>query len=76
MHSVLIGVGSNLGDRQGTILSALQRLRREARVEAVSSYYETPPAGGVAGPAFLNIAARVTTELDAPAFEAFVRGVE
>jgi GTP cyclohydrolase-4 len=76
MHSVLIGVGSNLGDRQGTILSALQRLRREARVEAVSSYYETPPAGGVSGPAFLNVAARVTTALDAPAFETFVRGVE
>jgi GTP cyclohydrolase-4 len=71
MHSVLIGVGSNLGDRQGTILGALQKLRRQARVELVSSYYETPPAGGVAGPAFLNVAARVTTELDAPAFGRF-----
>ena len=30
----------------------------------------------MAGPAFLNVAARVTTALDAPAFEAFVRGVE
>jgi GTP cyclohydrolase-4 len=76
MHSVLIGLGSNLGDRQGTILAALQRLRREARVEQVSSYYETPPAGGVAGPAFLNVAARVSTALDAPAFETFIRGVE
>jgi GTP cyclohydrolase-4 len=76
MHSVLIGLGSNLGDRQGTILAALQKLRREARVEQVSSYYETPPAGGVAGPAFLNVAARVSTALDAPAFETFVRGVE
>ena len=76
MHSVLIGLGSNLGDRQGTILGALQKLRREARVEAVSAYYETPPAGGVAGPAFLNVAARVTTALDAPAFETFVRSVE
>ena len=76
MHSVLIGLGSNLGDRQGTILGALQKLRREARVEVVSAYYETPPAGGVAGPAFLNVAARVTTALDAPAFETFVRGVE
>jgi 7,8-dihydro-6-hydroxymethylpterin-pyrophosphokinase len=39
MHTILIGVGSNLGDRQGTILAALQRLRKIARVEAVSSYY-------------------------------------
>jgi GTP cyclohydrolase-4 len=76
MHSVLIGLGSNLGDRQGTILGALQKLRREARIEQVSSYFETPPAGGVAGPAFLNVAARVSTALDPLAFEAFVRGVE
>jgi GTP cyclohydrolase-4 len=76
MHTVLIGLGSNLGDRQGTILTALQRLRREAEVQAVSSYYETPPAGGVAGPAFLNVAARVRTALEPAAFESFLRGVE
>ena len=76
MHSVYLGLGSNLGDRQGTILGALQRLRREARIEAVSAYYETPPAGGVAGPAFLNVAAQVTTALEPVAFELFLRGVE
>jgi GTP cyclohydrolase-4 len=76
MHSVLIGLGSNLGDRQGTILTALQRLRREATIDAVSSYYETAPAGGVSGPAFLNAAARLTTALEPAAFETFVRGVE
>jgi GTP cyclohydrolase-4 len=76
MRTVYLGLGSNLGDRAGTILSALQRLRREARVEAVSSYYETPPIGGVAGPAFLNVAARVSTALEPEALEAFIRGVE
>jgi GTP cyclohydrolase-4 len=76
MRTVYLGLGSNLGDRQGTILGALQRLRREARVEAVSSYYETPPTGGVAGPSFLNIAARVSTALDPEALEVFVRSVE
>ena len=76
MHTVFIGVGSNLGDRQSTILAALQRLRKEARVEAVSSYYETPPAGGCAGPAFLNVAAKLTTVLEPAAFERFVRGIE
>jgi GTP cyclohydrolase-4 len=76
MHTVFIGVGSNLGDRQSTILAALQRLRKEARVEAVSSYYETPPADGCAGPAFLNVAGKLTTALEPAAFEAFVRGIE
>jgi GTP cyclohydrolase IV len=76
MHTVYVGLGSNLGDRQSTILGALQRLRGKARVEAVSSFYETPPANGVAGPAFLNAAAKLTTELEPVAFEAFVRGIE
>src|SRR5947209_2521995 len=76
MHTVYIGVGSNLGDRQSTILAALQRLRAQARIEAVSAFYETPPANGVAGPAFLNVAARLVTELDPVAFERFARTVE
>jgi GTP cyclohydrolase IV len=76
MHTVYVGLGSNLGDRQSTILAALQRLRAQARVEEVSSFYETPPANGVAGPAFLNAAAKLTTALDPAAFEAFARGVE
>ncbi len=76
MRTVYVGLGSNLGDRQSTILGALQRLRANARVEAVSSFYETPPAGGCAGPAFLNVAAKLVTALDPIAFERFARDVE
>src|SRR5579875_2842701 len=76
MRAAYIGVGSNLGDRQSAILAALQRLRREANVEAVSSFYETPPANGVAGGPFLNVAAKLTTALDPVHFERFVRSVE
>jgi GTP cyclohydrolase-4 len=75
MHTVLLGVGSNLGDRQGTILQALQKLRSFAQVDVVSSYYETPPLG-VGGPQFLNVAAAVTTVLEPEAFELAVRAVE
>jgi GTP cyclohydrolase-4 len=75
MHTVLIGLGSNLGDRQGTILQALQKLRSIAEIEAVSSYYETPPIG-VGGPAFLNVAASLTTSLEPEAFELALRSVE
>jgi GTP cyclohydrolase-4 len=71
-----IGIGSNLGDRQGNILTALQRLRAQARVVTVSAFYESEPAGGADGPAFLNVAAHLQTELDAPAFERFARDVE
>jgi GTP cyclohydrolase-4 len=76
MHIVYVGLGSNLGDRQGNILAALQKLRAACTVEATSSYYEAQPAGGVGGPSFLNVAARLRTDLAPPAFEAFARSVE
>ena len=76
MHSVYLGLGSNLGDRQGNILQALQKLRAAARIEAVSSYYETAPAGGARGPTFLNVAAEVRTDLEPAPFETFLRSVE
>jgi GTP cyclohydrolase-4 len=76
MHTVYVGIGSNLGDRQGNILQALQKLRAFAAVEAVSAYYDTQPAAGVAGPSFLNVAARLSTSLEPDAFERAVRRVE
>jgi len=76
MHTMFVGVGSNLGDRQANILQALQKLRAFGTIEAVSSYYDTPPAAGAAGPAFLNIAAKLETNLEPEAFERAARSVE
>ena len=76
MRTVYLGLGSNLGDRQANILQALQKLRGQTTVEAVSSYYETPPALGAAGPAFLNVAACVRTALEPVDLEKALRAVE
>ncbi len=76
MRTVYVGLGSNLGDRQGNILQALQKLRARCTIDAVSSYYEAAPALGVAGPAFLNVAAALRTTLEPLAFEAMLRSVE
>jgi GTP cyclohydrolase IV len=75
-HTVYLGAGSNLGDRQANILQALQRLRRYGRIDAVSAYYDTPPEGNVEGPSFLNIAIRFYTELEPQALERVLRDVE
>lgn len=69
MHRVYIGIGSNLGDRQANILAALQRLRMRVAIDRVSSFYESAPAEGADGPAFLNVAAELHTELERGAFE-------
>src|SRR6266700_909879 len=76
MRTAYLGIGSNLGDRQGNILQALQKLRARCRIESVSAYYETQPMENIAGPKFLNVAAKVLTELDLHALERFLRDVE
>jgi GTP cyclohydrolase IV len=76
MHRAYIGIGSNLGDRQANILAALQRLRARAQIERVSSFFESEPAEGAAGPAFLNIAAELRTDLGRAAFDRFVLDVQ
>jgi GTP cyclohydrolase-4 len=75
-HTIFVGIGSNLGDRQGNILAALQRLRARCEVTAVSAFYESEAAGGAAGPAYLNVAAALETGLSADAFERLARDVE
>ena len=49
-----IALGSNLGDRDGTLRSAIAALRQLGSVEAVSSFYETAPVGMIEQPDFLN----------------------
>ncbi len=58
-----LGLGSNLGDRLGHLLAALARLDELGAVEA-SAVYDTEPVGGPAGqPPYLNLVARLDTDL-------------
>jgi GTP cyclohydrolase-4 len=76
MHRVYIGIGSNLGDRQANVLAALQRLRAHVQIARVSAFFESDPADGASGPAFLNVAAEIETPLERAAFERLVSDVE
>jgi len=60
-----IALGANLGDRQGTLLEALNRLDAHDRiaVQRCSHMYETEPVGYVDQPLFLNMVAAVRTTL-------------
>lgn len=65
MRRVVIGVGSNLGDREGAIASAIERLGADPamRVVAVSPIYESEPAGGPPQGDYLNAAVLIETDL-------------
>jgi 2-amino-4-hydroxy-6-hydroxymethyldihydropteridine diphosphokinase len=61
-----LGLGSNVGDREAQLRSAIEALRgRGVTVEASSSLYETEPVGEVLDqPDFLNGAVRIRTKLE------------
>jgi 2-amino-4-hydroxy-6-hydroxymethyldihydropteridine diphosphokinase len=62
-----IGLGSNLGEREATLLHALELLAAEGgiAVTGVSAFRDTEPVGYVDQPRFLNAVAAVDTELPA-----------
>jgi 2-amino-4-hydroxy-6-hydroxymethyldihydropteridine diphosphokinase len=62
-----VALGSNLGDREGTLRTALEALAAEPGIDvvAVSRFYDTDPVGYVDQPRFLNGAAAIDTELPA-----------
>jgi 2-amino-4-hydroxy-6-hydroxymethyldihydropteridine diphosphokinase len=65
MARAFVGLGSNLGDPEELIASALELLAGEEGIEvlAVSSLRETDPVGFEDQPRFLNGAAELATEL-------------
>ena len=66
MPLVYVGLGANLGDREGTIRTALGRLREHEAIDVqrVSRLRETEPVGYEDQPRFLNGVARLQTSLE------------
>ncbi|AIF52140.1 2-amino-4-hydroxy-6-hydroxymethyldihydropteridine diphosphokinase [Pelosinus sp. UFO1] len=62
---ILLGLGSNLGDREINIKKAIYKLHQhsEISVDNVSSLYETKPVGMLEQPHFLNAVISVQTKL-------------
>ncbi len=78
IRRVVIGLGSNLGDRAATIHEAVERLRAddELHVLELSPLYETTPVGGPSQGDFLNAALLVLTALEAKLLLERLLGVE
>ncbi len=71
-----LSTGSNLGNREQNLASALAALSDLLTVMAVSSLYETEPWGYADQPAFLNQVIAGTTPLDPPAIHALIKHIE
>ncbi|MCX5671909.1 MAG: 2-amino-4-hydroxy-6-hydroxymethyldihydropteridine diphosphokinase [Planctomycetota bacterium] len=79
MPTAYLGLGSNLGDRRGSLEAALAALRAHpaVRVMAVSALMETAPVGGPPGQGpYLNGAAAIETDLEPAALLAELKRIE
>src|SRR6267378_2367248 len=63
MYRVFLGLGSNLGDRLGSLSKAIQAIEEAMPVRAISSVYETEPVGMESEHLFYNMTLEVETDL-------------
>jgi 2-amino-4-hydroxy-6-hydroxymethyldihydropteridine diphosphokinase len=76
--NILIGLGSNLGDKLANLRVAVAALKATPNIAAVqcSPVYETPPWGAAGSPAFLNACALIKTTLPLDAVLGVCLGIE
>ncbi len=63
---IILGLGSNMGDRERYIKSAISELDKQSKITInnISSLYETKPVGFVNQPNFLNLVISINTMLN------------
>ena len=71
-----LGLGSNMGDRDGNLFKALEDLSQRMRVGKVSSAYDTDPVGNINQPRFLNMVCQIQTRLTAKELFTLIQGIE
>src|SRR2546429_394624 len=78
MRTGYLGLGSNVGDREGHLRAAIRLLaERGVQVESVSSLYETEPVGETLDrPDFLTAVARTRTALEPEQLLARCKAIE
>lgn len=63
-HIVFLGLGTNLGDREGNLKAAVEQInKRVGEVTSLSAFYVTEPWGFESSYPFLNAVCRVDTVL-------------
>jgi 2-amino-4-hydroxy-6-hydroxymethyldihydropteridine diphosphokinase len=76
MPDIYLSLGSNLGDRESNLRSAIKALSHEITLGSLSSLYETDPVGVLDQPSFLNLALSGETNRPAKDLLAAVKRIE
>lgn len=77
-HNVLLGLGSNTGNRIERLASAIRGigLLEHTTANEISGVYVTEPVGDIVQEDFLNVCVSVTTALDLNLFHASMKDLE
>lgn len=75
-HTVYLGLGTNLGEREQNLARALQALAPEVVLQNQSQVYETPPWGFADQPAFFNMVVCAQTSLSPEELLRHVKEIE
>ena len=76
MYPILLGLGSNLGERFDNLTAAIEALSPEVTVRTISPTYETQPLYVTEQPEFLNLVVRGTTTLSPINLLALIKTIE
>lgn len=76
--TAFIALGSNIGDRENFLNSALDKMEEGSKIRVVkkSSIYETDPVGCESKDKFLNMVVKVETDLLPTDLLLFLQGIE
>jgi 2-amino-4-hydroxy-6-hydroxymethyldihydropteridine diphosphokinase len=66
MKVAYLGIGSNIGDREHNLLTAIEKIKFHYSILDISSIYATAPVGHTQQPDFLNMVVKVDTAESSP----------
>jgi dihydroneopterin aldolase/2-amino-4-hydroxy-6-hydroxymethyldihydropteridine diphosphokinase len=76
-HTAYIGLGSNMGDREGYLNKALQWMNGgQSKLGRVSRFYTTKPVGYTRQPDFINCVAELQTRMTPRELLDFLQDIE
>ncbi|MDH3973197.1 MAG: 2-amino-4-hydroxy-6-hydroxymethyldihydropteridine diphosphokinase [Deltaproteobacteria bacterium] len=77
-HEGYLSLGSNMGDRAGNCLKAIEILGKikETKLVSQSSLYETAPIGYEDQAPFINMAVKIITAMNAPGLLSHIKAIE
>ena len=74
--TIYLSLGSNIGDRQKNLDTALELLGQRVKLDKISSIYDTEPVGVPSQPRFLNLICQAATRLEPIALLKLAKGIE